>query len=65
VRFHDCELTETDFRGATLRRCEARGSELQSLRGVERLRGLSMPWAEIVANADIWADALGIGRIED
>ena len=64
VRFERCDLTE-DFRGATLRRCQARGCELSSVQGVERLRGLSMPWPDIVANAGVWATALGITELED
>jgi hypothetical protein len=30
-----------------------------------RLRGLSMPWPEIVANAGVWAAALGIAQLDD
>jgi uncharacterized protein YjbI with pentapeptide repeats len=65
VRFERCDLTEEDFRGATLRRCEARGCELSAIQGAERLRGLSMPWPDIVANAGVWATALGIAELED
>jgi uncharacterized protein YjbI with pentapeptide repeats len=65
VRFERSDLTEEDFRGATLRRCEARGCELSALQGADRLRGLSMPWPEIVANAGVWATALGIAELED
>jgi uncharacterized protein YjbI with pentapeptide repeats len=65
VRFHGCEMAEVDFRGATLRRCEARGCELEAIRGADRLRGLSLPWPEIVANAGIWAAALGIAALEE
>jgi uncharacterized protein YjbI with pentapeptide repeats len=65
VRFERCDLTEDDFRGATLRRCQARGCELSAIRGAERLRGLAMPWPEIVANAGVWATALGIVGLED
>jgi uncharacterized protein YjbI with pentapeptide repeats len=65
VRFDRCDLTEADFRGATLRRCEARGCELSAIQGADRLRGLSMPWPEIVANAGVWATALGLAVLED
>jgi uncharacterized protein YjbI with pentapeptide repeats len=65
VRLDGCDLTEADFRGAALRRCEARGCELSAIQGAERLRGLSMPWPEIVANAGVWAAALGIAELED
>lgn len=65
VRFERCDLTGEDFRGATLRRCQARACELSAIQGVERLRGLSMPWPEIVGNAAVWATALGITELED
>lgn len=65
VRFAQSDLTEEDFRGATLRRCEARGCELSSIQGADRLRGLAMPWPEIVAHAGVWATALGIAELED
>ena len=60
VRFHRCELTRGDFRGASLERCEFRGGDLTDLEGVTHLRGAAIDWAGIIANANLWAAALGI-----
>lgn len=60
VRFHRCDLTRADFRGARLKRCEFRGSDLTGLEGVESLRGAAMDWPGIVEMAGVWAAALGI-----
>jgi hypothetical protein len=42
-----------------------RGSTLDGLAGIESLRGLSMPWPDLVASAGALAGALGIGVVED
>jgi uncharacterized protein YjbI with pentapeptide repeats len=60
VTFIDCRLTGADFRGARLNRCELRGSSLEDVLGVTSLRGLRMPWVDIVASAGATAAALGI-----
>jgi uncharacterized protein YjbI with pentapeptide repeats len=65
VRFHDCDLKAADFRGAKLRGCEFRRSELDGIQGVEYLRGAAMSWFDIVAAADVFADALGIAVIDE
>lgn len=64
VQFVDCELAGTDFRGARLTDCRLRGTPLDGVVGVESLRGLAMPWPDIVASAGALAAALGI-RAED
>ena len=65
VRFEGCELVEADLRNARLRRCELQRTSLDGLQGVERLRGVAMPWAEIVERADLWAAALGIEVLDE
>ena len=60
IRFHGCDLTRADFRGATLRDCELRRTELTDLEGIANLRGAAIDWPGIVANADVWAAALGV-----
>lgn len=49
-----------DFRGARIRSCEFRRSDLTGLQGVESLRGSAMEWTDIVGLAALWAGALGI-----
>ena len=60
VRFVDCDLTEADLSNARLAHCELRGCTLDGIRGAASLRGAAMPWADIVAAAGTFADALGV-----
>ena len=41
------------------------GCTLDGLRGVERLRGVAMPWADIVAAAGVFAGEIGVRLLED
>ncbi len=60
VAFVGCALTGADFRGARLQRCLMRGTALDGLVGIESLRGLTMPWPDLVASTRALAGALGI-----
>jgi uncharacterized protein YjbI with pentapeptide repeats len=60
VEFVACELEGADFRGAHLTDCVMRGSSLEGLVGVESLRGLTMPWEDLVGSTAALASALGI-----
>jgi uncharacterized protein YjbI with pentapeptide repeats len=64
VHFVDCRLTGADFRGASLRHCAISGTSLDGVLGIEALRGVRMPWDDIVASAGALAAALGI-EVED
>ena len=61
VSFTGCELTGTDFRGARVKDCTISGSSLDAVVGVESLRGLTMPWSDLVGSVAALAAALGIG----
>ena len=63
VEFVGCQLAGADFSGARVRASAIRGSTLDGVVGIESLRGLTMPWPDIVASAGALADALGI-RVE-
>ena len=60
VAFVDCRLQGADFRHVTLAGCLIRGSSLDGVLGVESLRGLRMPWPDVLASAAALAVALGI-----
>jgi uncharacterized protein YjbI with pentapeptide repeats len=64
VSFTGCDLTGVDFRGARLKECAIRGSSLDRVVGVESLRGLTMPWGDLVGSVGALAAALGI-RVEE
>jgi uncharacterized protein YjbI with pentapeptide repeats len=60
VEFADCRLAGADFRGARVRSAAIRGASLDGVLGVESLRGVRMPWSDILASAGALAAALGI-----
>jgi uncharacterized protein YjbI with pentapeptide repeats len=60
VAFLDCRLDGADFRGAKVTACTIRGASLDGVLGVESLRGLRMPWPDVLASAGALAVALGI-----
>jgi uncharacterized protein YjbI with pentapeptide repeats len=65
VRFVDCDLTELDASQASFARCELRGCTIDGMRAAERLRGVAMPWEDIVASAGTFAAAIGVTVIDD
>ena len=60
VAFVDCRLEGADFRHAKVAGCAIRGASLDGVLGVESLRGLRMPWPDVLASAGALAAALGI-----
>jgi hypothetical protein len=50
---------------ASFARCELRGCILDGMRGADRLRGVAMPWEDIVASAGTFAAAVGVTVIDD
>lgn len=60
VVFIDCELGGSDFRGVKLKDCAIRGTPLDGILGVESMRGLAMPWPDLLASAAALAAGLGI-----
>jgi uncharacterized protein YjbI with pentapeptide repeats len=65
VRFERCDMAGADLAGARLERCEMRGCTLDGLRGVDRLRGVAMPWPDILAAAGVFAGEIGVRMLED
>jgi uncharacterized protein YjbI with pentapeptide repeats len=64
VLFERCELREATFAGARVQRVEIQGCDLAALRGVEALRTVRMPWNDVLANALLFAMAVGIEIID-
>jgi uncharacterized protein YjbI with pentapeptide repeats len=65
VRFVDCDLSEADLTDARFDRCELRGCTIDAIRGAERLRGIAMPWQDIVAAVGTFAAAVGVTVLDD
>jgi uncharacterized protein YjbI with pentapeptide repeats len=59
-----CDLGGAILTGARLRRTELRGCALEAIVGVEALRGVRMPVADVVGSAVTFAHALGIEVVE-
>jgi uncharacterized protein YjbI with pentapeptide repeats len=59
VRFERCDLGGAEFGRVRLQRVELAGCRLEGIRSVGDLRGASMPWPDIVANAGLFAAAAG------
>ncbi|WP_411277555.1 pentapeptide repeat-containing protein [Gaiella sp.] len=64
VLFERCELREATFSAVKLQRVELRGCDLGGLRGAEALRGVRMPWGDVIDNAGLFATALGIEIVD-
>ena len=64
VMFERCELRRASFAGVRVERVQLSGCELTELVGVESLRGARMPWNDVLQNAPLFAQALGIRVLE-
>lgn len=64
VLFERCELRDATLSAAALQRVELRGCDLRGLRGVEVLRGVRMPWDDVLENAALFALAAGIEIVD-
>jgi uncharacterized protein YjbI with pentapeptide repeats len=58
--FEDCDLRGADLSGARFEDVELRGCRLEGVRGAGALRGVRMPWADVLENAAVFAGACGI-----
>jgi uncharacterized protein YjbI with pentapeptide repeats len=65
VAFERCDLAGADFRGVRIEGCAIRGSSLEGVQGIDSLRGLTMPWDDLVGSAGALAGALGIAIERD
>jgi uncharacterized protein YjbI with pentapeptide repeats len=60
VLFERCVLREATISGVTAKRVELRGCDLTGLRGGEALRGMRMPWNDVLQNAPLFAGVVGV-----
>ncbi len=64
VVFEQCDLRGADLSGARFEEVELRGCQLDGVRGAHALRGVRMPWADVVENAALFAGACGVEVVE-
>jgi len=65
VVFDRCELRRASFTNCRVERVDLNGCGLAELVGVESLRGARMPWNDILENAPLFAQGLGIQVVPD
>jgi uncharacterized protein YjbI with pentapeptide repeats len=65
VRLERCRLTGAELRGARFERCVIESCDLEGLQVPERLHGVTMPWADVIEAAGVFAAALGVKIAED
>jgi uncharacterized protein YjbI with pentapeptide repeats len=65
VLFERCVLREATISGVTAKRVELRGCDLAGLRGAEALRGMRMPWNDVLENAPLFAGVIGIEILDE
>jgi uncharacterized protein YjbI with pentapeptide repeats len=64
VTFERCELRGARFSGATIERVDFSACDLAGATGVEALRGARMSWDDVLANAPVFASAIGIEIVD-
>jgi uncharacterized protein YjbI with pentapeptide repeats len=64
VLLERCDLAEATLTGVTVQRVELRRCTITGVRGVEGLRGVRMPWQDVVENGPTFAAGLGIDIID-
>jgi uncharacterized protein YjbI with pentapeptide repeats len=60
VLFERCVLREATISGVKAKRVELCGCDLTGLRGAEALRGMRMPWNDVLENAPLFAGVVGV-----
>jgi uncharacterized protein YjbI with pentapeptide repeats len=64
VAFERCELRGASLRSVSLERVSFERCDLLGLRGADGLRGASMTWEDVLANAPTLAAAVGIELLD-
>jgi uncharacterized protein YjbI with pentapeptide repeats len=64
VLFERCELRGATVTDVKVKRVELRACDLTALHGVESLRGVRMPWNDVLENGPLFAQALGIEIVD-
>lgn len=65
VLFERCDLRLATIDGMKTTRVELRDCNLEGLQGGGALRGVRMPWNDVVGNGAVFAAALGIDVLDD
>jgi Pentapeptide repeats (9 copies) len=63
--FSGCDLSRATLGEATFSRSEMRGCTLDRIANAEQLRGIAMPWPDVLRSAGVLADGLGIRVLDE
>jgi uncharacterized protein YjbI with pentapeptide repeats len=64
VVFEDCDLRGADLSDARFDGVDLVGCKLDGIRGAEALRGVRMPWPDVLEHAGLFAAACGVQVLE-
>ncbi len=65
VMFSDLDLSGVTLTGATFAESEMRGCDLSSAHRPERLRGVRMPWSDVIRTTAELAAGIGIEVLDE
>jgi uncharacterized protein YjbI with pentapeptide repeats len=65
VHFERCSLVRASFASTKSERLRFSACDLSGLAGAESLRGAQLPWNDVLQNAPLFAQALGIDIVDD
>jgi uncharacterized protein YjbI with pentapeptide repeats len=65
VVFDSCDLSRASLAEATFERSEMRGCALDAIGNPERLRGVAMPWNDVLLNAATLAAGVGVRVLDE
>ena len=65
VTFEDCDLSSATLTGSTFANSDMRGCDLSAIQGAERLRGVRMPWTDVIRAAGELAAGIGIEVLDE
>jgi uncharacterized protein YjbI with pentapeptide repeats len=65
VVFATCSLSRASLAEAVFERSEMRDCDLSGLGNAERLRGMAMPWTDVLRNAATLAEGIGVRILDD
>ncbi|HYG73266.1 MAG TPA: pentapeptide repeat-containing protein, partial [Actinomycetota bacterium] len=65
VAFAECDLSRATLSDVRFERTLMRGCDLDGVVDAARLRGVAMPWPDVIRSAAVLADAVGIRIVVD
>lgn len=64
VLFESCDLRLANLSVVSVQRVELNGCKLEGAQGIEKLRGMRIPWNDVLEHGPLFAQALGFDIID-